>query len=103
MSRWTERYRKQVANAMRDAVIVSRRSDSAVEGYAPKADASDPQYVNRVAIPTMAAVDQMPPEWRELVHEYGYVDVYRAWRRGIELSAVRSVAEQNNGFFRLQA
>ena len=56
--------------------------DSEVEGFTAKVIPGHPLYQAKVAIPVMGAVDGMPRPWRELVHEFGYVDVYRAWRSG---------------------
>lgn len=67
----------------------SRAQDSEVEGFTAKVIPGHPEYAARVAIPTMQAVDSMPREWRALVHEFGYVDVYRAWRMGWTVAKVR--------------
>jgi hypothetical protein len=48
--------------------------DSDVSGYS--------LYRKEVAMRIMTVVDSMPKPYRALVHEYGYVDVYRAWSRG---------------------
>jgi hypothetical protein len=74
-------------------------NDSQTKNFAPKLPADDPNYRERVAVPIMQAVDAMPMEWRTLVHEYGYVDVYRAWKRGWSVELVRRSAEANGGAF----
>lgn len=66
---------------------------------AKRSDLASDDYVERVALPVMNAIDRMPPVWRELVNVYGYVDVYRAWRADWQPQQVRSVAERNGGLF----
>lgn len=78
-----------------------RATDSNTIGFAAKESADDPLYRDRVAVPVMTAVDGMPKEYRELVHEFGYVDVYRAWRRGMQPSIIRQRAAANGGRFEL--
>lgn len=59
-----------------------------------------PDYKAKVAEPTMEAVDSMPAEWRlQAVANYGYVDVYRAWKRNWPLSRVKDQAERMGGRF----
>jgi hypothetical protein len=47
----------------------------------------------------MHAVDAMPAEYRDLVNEFGYIDVYRAWRKGLRPQEVKANAARNNGLF----
>ncbi len=47
------------------------------------------EYATKVAKPVMGAVDEMPKEYRELVQDLGYVDVYRAWRKGWSAQQIR--------------
>jgi hypothetical protein len=76
-------------------------NNSAVGQYvAQEAEPNSDEYSARVAAPVMAAIDDMPREYRELVNEFGYVDVYRAWRRGISPASIRRQAARD-GFFRL--
>lgn len=75
--------------------------DSNTTAFSAKLSADDPRYKSVVAIPVMEAVDQMPREWRELVYEYGYVDVYRAWRCRWSAERVIAKAEANHGLFEL--
>lgn len=75
-----------------------RATDTQREGYTPKADADDPAYKRRVAEPVMQAVDSLPPSYRALVHEFGYVDVYRAWRRGWSVEQIRASASETGIF-----
>ena len=70
------------------------RNNSATAGFAPKADLDTPD-----ARPSMAAIDAMPQAYRELVNEYGYIDVYRAWKRGYSPQAIRERAR--DGVFSL--
>lgn len=58
-------------------------TDSTTSGYVAKAAADAADYKRKVAEPIMGAVDQMPADYRACVYAYGYVDVYRAWRRGM--------------------
>jgi len=76
-------------------------SDTSTSEFKSKVAADDPTYKKKVAEPTMSAIDSMPKEWRELVYEYGYVDIYRAWKRGILPKKVIEIAEANNGIFKL--
>ena len=75
-------------------------NNSNIPGFTQKAaDIASPEYTERVAGPVMQAVDTMPRAYRALVNEYGYVDVYRAWRRGLSPDAIRSAAR--DGTFKL--
>lgn len=75
-------------------------NNSAVPGFMAKAaDLGSDEYTERVAAPVMNAVDAMPKAYRELVNEYGYVDVYRAWRKGLTASTIRQRAK--DGTFHL--
>ncbi len=68
-------------------------NNSTVPGFTAKsADLGSDEYTQRVAAPVMNAVDTMPRAYRELVNEYGYVDVYRAWRKGMTPQAIRDRA-----------
>lgn len=69
-----------------------RSADSNITGFKTKAEPGDPDYPDRVAKPVMSAVDGMPAEFRACVHEYGYVDVFRAWRRGWTVDQIRAAA-----------
>jgi hypothetical protein len=68
------------------------RSNSNTAGHVAKADPDSVEYRDRVAVPVMQAVDAMPVAYRALVDELGYVDVYRAWRRGLSVAAIRERA-----------
>jgi hypothetical protein len=57
------------------------------------------EYGPRVSVPMMAAIDGMPPAYRALVNEYGYVDVYRALKRGIKPAQIVRAAAANGGLF----
>lgn len=78
-----------------------RTADSNASGYTAKAEPGTEAYKALVAEPMMRAVDEMPSEWRELVHEFGYVNVYRAWRRRHSPSSVRAYAKVHGGVFEL--
>lgn len=68
-------------------------NNSEVPGFkAKRADLGSEEYSQRVASPVMDAVDRMPFAYRQLVHDLGYVDVYRAWKRGWTPSQIRSRA-----------
>lgn len=75
------------------------RNNSESEGYRAKADLESPEYGEKVARPVMDAIDAMHPAYRELVNDYGYIDVYRAWRRGMPPEVIRDRAR--DGVFRL--
>lgn len=100
--KWLDRYKRSVAKLTLER---DRRelNNSTVAGFRAKAEPGDEEYRERVARPVMSAIDQMPAEWRELVHEHGYVDVYRAWRRGMSPAQVRALAETTGGLFILAA
>jgi len=66
---------------------------------AKKADIASPEYAVRVAAPVMEAIDRMPAAYRALVNEFGYVDVYRAWRADWQPAQIRRAAEKNGGLF----
>jgi len=75
-------------------------NNSNVPGFTAKAvDIASPEYTERVAGPVMNAVDTMPRAYRELVNEYGYVDVYRAWRKGMSPQAIKD--RSRDGTFHL--
>ncbi len=74
-------------------------NSNTTEFTAKAVDIASPEYTERVAAPVMRAIDTMPKVYRELVNEFGYVDVYRAWRKGLSPNAIRSRA--TNGVFRL--
>lgn len=77
-----------------------QRNDSNQQsGYRAHLPADHPGYRERVAVPTMEAIDAMPQAYRLLVHEYGYVDVYRAWRRGWSAKYIRMLADDAGGRF----
>lgn len=64
-------------------------SNSEIPGFTAKeAEIASPEYIQRVARPVMDAIDRMPRAYREVVNEFGYVDVYRAWKRGISPSEI---------------
>lgn len=68
-------------------------NNSEVPGFtAKRAELASEEYSERVAGPVMDAIDHMPPAFRQLANELGYVDVYRAWRRGWTPSMIRSQA-----------
>jgi hypothetical protein len=66
---------------------------------AKRVDLGSEEYVSRVATPIMNAVDGMPPAYRALVSEFGYVDVYRVWRADWQPAQIRRAAERNGGLF----
>jgi hypothetical protein len=75
-------------------------SNSNTGGFtAKRAELASPQYAERVAMPVMSAIDRMPAAFRALVNEFGYVDVYRAWRADWQPAQIRPAAERNGGLF----
>jgi hypothetical protein len=74
-------------------------TDSRTIHYRESLPADDPRYQEVVARPVMKAVDSMPFAFRHLVHEYGYVDVYRAWKRGMSPKQIEDTAERAGGIF----
>ena len=76
------------------------KNDTQLSNFVPRASPGTLEYKLKVAEPTMAAIDAMPAQWRELVHEFGYIDVYRAWRRGWVPARVRAAAR--DGVFTLR-
>ena len=81
--------------------LANRRNDSATVAYTQKLPADDPRYKAVVAEPTMAAIDAMPAQYRALIHRFGYVDVYRAWKRGWRTDRIEMMAERAGGVFAL--
>lgn len=75
-------------------------SNSAIGSFVAKDVPESDLYAERTAAPVMEAIDAMPAEYRALVNEFGYIDVYRAWRRGMSPAHIRSYAEAT-GFFQL--
>lgn len=89
-----------MAQAAQAATAATRYgSDSEASGYVAKAEPGSDAFKTKVAEPTMQAIDQMPKCYRLLVHEFGYVDVFRAWRRGWSPDRIRGHAK--DGIFRL--
>lgn len=74
-------------------------NSNTAEFSAKAVDIASPEYTKRVAAPVMDAVDHMPQAFRALVNEYGYVDVYRAWRKGMTPQQIK--ARARDGAFRL--
>lgn len=78
-----------------------KTADSNTSEFKAKAEPGDDAYKTRVAEPMMTAVDNMPKPYRDLVHEYGYVDVFRAWRKGWSVSSIHAKAKERGGVFEL--
>lgn len=57
----------------------------------------DPRYREVVAVPIMEAVDAMPAPIKRALWDLGYVEVYRAWRRGWSAERIRAAAARNGG------
>lgn len=72
---------------------MTRAADSNTAQYRAKAEPGSNDYVEKVARPIMDAVDDMPKEYRECVHDFGYVDVYRAWKRGWSVERIREAGK----------
>ena len=68
-------------------------------GFTAKAAPDDDAYKARVAEPVMGAVDALPADYRACVHEFGYVQVFLAWRRRWSVEAIRAHAAANGGRF----
>src|SRR6202034_2943160 len=66
------------------------RNNSAVAGFHPRSNADRETYREGTAIPTMQAVDSLPPITRALVNDHGYIDVFRAWRRRCPPERIRA-------------
>ena len=65
-------------------------NNSVIPGFAAKpSEIGSPEYAERVAKPIMAAIDAMPAEFRALANEFGYIEVYRAWKAGRTLQQIR--------------
>jgi hypothetical protein len=64
---------------------VRARSNSETADYTAKAPSDSADYRTKVAIPTMAAVDYLGPEYRLLINEFGYIPVYRLRRLSPEV------------------
>lgn len=81
--------------------VANRRNDSQTSAYTAKLPADHPDYRDKVAVPTMNAVDSLPVEYRTCVWDFGYVDVYRAWLRRISPAMIRHRAGIAGGRFAL--
>lgn len=73
------------------------RSNSAPKTVSHKAVEGWSDYRAKVAEPTMAAVDKMPPAIRACANDFGYIGVYLAWRRGMTAPRIRAAVA--NGTF----
>ena len=78
-----------------------RAADSNNDNYWAKVSPDQSLYKETVAEPVMSAVDAMPPEYRQLVHEFGYVNIYLAWRRAWSVKEIRERAKALGGRFSL--
>lgn len=67
-------------------------SDSLIKGFRCKAEPGDERYKSEVAQPVMNAIDRMPKAYRDLVHRFGYIDIYRAWRKGWTVAMIEEKA-----------
>lgn len=65
------------------------KHDSATDTHKAKAEPGYPEFKAKVAEPVMKAVDSMPPEWRHLVHEFGYVETYLLWRKRMTIGEAK--------------
>lgn len=74
-------------------------NNEAQASHTVKLPPDHPSYRETVAVPIMQAVDSMPPPYRQAIHEFGYIDVYRAFRRGWQVTRIRDVAAQHGGRF----
>lgn len=75
-----------------------RHGDSQTATHVPSALPGTPEYKTRVAEPTMQAIDNLSAEYRLLVHELGYVDVYRAYMRRWSPEKIRDIAARTGTF-----
>ena len=75
------------------------RNNSAIPGFHQRGSADSETYREGTAVPTMQAVDALPAPVRAAVNEHGYVDVWRAWRRGWPVERIRAVAQARGGLF----
>ena len=70
--------------------LTNYRSNSQPKGFVPKAVAGSDLYHDTVALPVMAAIDEMPDDIRACVNDFGYIGVYLAWKRkGMTAAAIR--------------
>lgn len=69
-------------------------ADSNTRTHVAKAEPGSPEYKAKVAEPVMNAVDAMPLVYKRLVYEWGYVPVYRAWRRGMSPEMINGLGKQ---------
>lgn len=75
------------------------RNNSAIAWFHQRGSADSETYRQETAVPTMRAVDALPPQIRAAVDEHGYVDVFRAWRRGWPVERIRAAALAHGGLF----
>lgn len=70
--------------------LMRPRNNSVIPGYGAKpSELGTDEYITKVAAPIMDAVDQMPAPWRALVNEFGYIQVYGLWKRGLTTQQAR--------------
>jgi hypothetical protein len=83
---------------MSDKPTMPARCNSQIAGYAARGTLASDEYKDKTATHVMQAVDLLSPEWRQLVNEYGYIETYLAWKRG--LSPAEFERKQRLGFER---
>lgn len=79
--------------------VMNRRTNTIATGYIQKMPADHPEYKAKVAEPTMQAIDGLPEEYRRLIHDYDYVDIYRAYLHKWPVELVKRAAAMNGGRF----
>ncbi len=69
--------------------LLANSSEPGDDRFTAKAAPGDADYKRKVSQPQMEAIDAMPPAYRELVHDLGYIDVYLAWKNGWSVQKIR--------------
>ena len=91
------RRRREIADAPFPEAKPVVRADGEQGGYVAKVFPGGEAYKAMVAEPVMEAYDCLPVEYRLCVHDLGYVNVYRAWKRGWTVHKIRMNAIRNGG------
>jgi hypothetical protein len=75
------------------------RNNSAIPGFHQRGSADSEAYREGTAVPTMQAIDALPKPIVAVINECGYIDTFRAWRRGWPAERIRAVARAHGGLF----
>lgn len=72
--------------------MMQRRDNSKTTTFVAKVGPGSPEYKEQVAQPIMEAIDALPVEYRQAIHDIGYVPVYFAYKQGWSVDRIRRAA-----------